>query len=148
MQILVADRGTIERGFLVRSSYALISICDPDAHPARVPKCSALKATLHLAFHDAEPVANLRLPPRIVPMSEEHAAEIWRFVTRHKDQVGAFVVQCHQGMSRSPAVAAALAVYLGQDDRPFWREHAPNLHVYELMRRTMPGAEGGGERRP
>jgi predicted protein tyrosine phosphatase len=141
MQVFVTDRKAIESGFLVRSTYALISICDPGSTRARIRKSSALRATLHLAFHDAEPTANLKLPTQIVLMTEKHAAKIWRFVTRHKDHVGAFVVQCHQGMSRSPAVAAALAVYLGVDERPFWRDYSPNQHVYRLLRAAMPASE-------
>jgi len=96
-----------------------------------------LKATLHLAFDDAEPSATLQQPPWIRLMSSRQATQILRFVDEHKDHVGAFVVHCHQGMSRSPAVAAALAKYLGVDDRPFWKEFTPNMHVYELLRQAM-----------
>lgn len=138
MNVFVTDRKSIERGFLVRSSYALISIRDPDKAKARIPKTAGLRATLHLAFHDSEPSEELELPAEIVIPTEEHAREIWHFVDEHKDNVGAFVVHCHQGMSRSPAVAAAIAVYLGLDDHRFWEEHSPNQYVHELMLKTMP----------
>jgi hypothetical protein len=36
-------------------------------------------------------------------------------------------------MSRSPAVAAAIARKLGIDETRFWDEHQPNRYVYELM---------------
>jgi predicted protein tyrosine phosphatase len=138
MEILVTDRQSIERGFLVRCSYALISIRDPGVRRARIPKSTALRGVLHLAFHDAEPVRNMPLPGDVVLMSEGQAREIWQFVDRQKADVGAFVVHCHQGMSRSPAVAAALATYLGLDDSAFWRDYMPNRHVYRVMRETMP----------
>jgi predicted protein tyrosine phosphatase len=78
------------------------------------------------------------LPTRVRALSRAQSQQIWRFVDLHKARVGAFVVHCHQGMSRSPAVAAALAVYLGLDEQPFWQEYQPNRYVYELMRQTMP----------
>ncbi len=142
MEVFVTDRRSIEQGYLVRSSYALISIRDPDAAKARIPKAAGLRATLHLAFHDAEPEASMELPPHIVLPTEDHARMIWRFVDEHKEQVGAFVVHCHQGMSRSPAVAAALARYLGLSDDQFWEEHAPNQYLNELMMNTIPGRDG------
>jgi predicted protein tyrosine phosphatase len=143
MKIVATDRGSIERGLLVRSSYALISIRDPDASRARIPKAAGLRATLHLAFHDAEPDGGMELPAEIVLPTEDHAREIWHFVDEHKDSVGAFVVHCHQGMSRSPAVAAALAIYLGLSDRRFWEEHSPNQYLHDLMLKTIPGRGGG-----
>ena len=139
IQILVTDRASIELGFLVRSSYALISIRDSDAKRARVPKVAGLRGFLHLAFDDAEPLGSAKLPAHIKSITVTDARRIWRFVKEHRTTVGAFVIHCHQGMSRSPAVAAALAVYLGMDEKPFWREHAPNLYVYRLLCDTRPG---------
>jgi predicted protein tyrosine phosphatase len=143
MNVYVTDRRSIERGFLVKSTYALISIRDPDAKKARIPKASGLRATLHLAFHDSEPSDDLDLPAEIVMPTEEHARQIWQFVDEHKDSVGAFVVHCHQGMSRSPAVAAAIATYLGLSDGRFWEEHAPNQYLHDMMLKTMPNHDGG-----
>jgi predicted protein tyrosine phosphatase len=59
---------------------------------------TALTGVLHLAFHDAEPTKSFRFPPEIKPMTQSQAKQIWRFVARHKTQVVAFVVHCHQGM--------------------------------------------------
>jgi predicted protein tyrosine phosphatase len=137
-KIVITDRDSIESGLLVRSTYALISIRDAGAKRARIPKPTALRGVLHMAFDDAEPSAAMRLPPHVKVMSRAQAQRIWRFVDQHLAHIGAFVLNCHQGMSRSPAVAAALAVYFGQDDRPFWRDYMPNRHVYGLLRETMP----------
>ncbi len=71
-------------------------------------------------------------------MLPTHAKSIWQFVNQYKGQVGAFVVHCHQGMSRSPAVAAAIARYLKLDETRFWRDYQPNPFVYKLMIETMP----------
>jgi hypothetical protein len=43
-------------------------------------------------------------------------------------------------MSRSPSVAAAVAVYLGLDEERFWKKYILNQHVYQVMRETMPRA--------
>ena len=85
---------------------------DSDAARARVPKVAGLRGVLHLAFDDAEPTGSFQLPADIKLMTQHQTRRIWRFVRYHREQVGAFVVQCHQGMSRSPAVAAAIALYL------------------------------------
>jgi len=71
-------------------------------------------------------------------MTEDAARQIWRCVAKHKATVGTIVVQCEQGMSRSSAVAAAIAKGLGLDEAPFWREYQPNRYVYARMCRTHP----------
>ncbi len=65
MKIIVTDRDSIQRGIVVRSSYAVISICDPDSPPAHIPKVSAVRGILYLAFHDTEPTAKFQPPPKI-----------------------------------------------------------------------------------
>ena len=142
MEFLVRDRDSIEHGILVRSSYVVISIRDPDKRRAHIPKHSGLRDVLHLAFHDAEPSAGMTLPDDVVLMSSEQAKQIWQFVRRWEGEVGAVVVHCEQGMSRSPAVAAALCRAYGGDETPFFREFQPNRFVYRLM----VGCQGEGER--
>ena len=133
MEFIVQDRDSIEHGVLVRSSYIVVSIRDPDKRKARVRRQPGLRDVLYLAFHDAEPVANMTLPADITLMSEDHAKQIWQFVRKWERQVGAVVVHCEQGMSRSPAVAAALCKAYGGDERCFFREYQPNGYVYKLM---------------
>jgi predicted protein tyrosine phosphatase len=141
MKLLVTDRQSIEKGIVVRSSYALISIRDSDAKPVRLPNPTGPREVLHLAFDDSEPVAGVKFTREVQLMSADQAREIWRFVDKHKSQVGAFVVHCKAGMSRSPAVAAALAVYLKLDEQMILQKYQPNRFVYDLMRQTMPGNE-------
>lgn len=64
------------------------------------------------------------------------AGEIWEFVRRQPVSVGAVVVHCEGGVSRSPAVAAALCKGLGGDDSCFFRQYKPNAYVYRLMCET------------
>lgn len=69
----------------------------------------------------------------ITYVTEADAKAIWTFVREHAGHYDAVVVHCEQGMSRSPAVAAALAKGLGLDARRFWRDYQPNQFVYELL---------------
>jgi predicted protein tyrosine phosphatase len=144
---MVTDRTGIERGIRVRSSYAVISISDPGSRRPKVRKQSGLRAVLRLCFHDAEPTGMPDLDRRVTCMHADQARQIWEFVTQHAD-VGTIVVHCEAGMSRSPAVAAALCEAMGMDDR-FSREYQPNAHVYRLVldaaptRQTQPRPAGG-----
>ena len=133
MQFRITDRNGIEHGIVVRSSYIVISIRDPGRHKASVRRQSGLRGILYLAFSDTEPVASLALPREIVPMTPDHADQIWKFVREHESQVGTIVVHCEQGMSRSPAVAAALCKAMGGDDARFWHQYQPNPQVYRLV---------------
>ncbi len=129
MKLIVASREEIERGILVWEPYAVISISDPGSRKPRIRKPILFRGALFLKFHDAED----QLRPDIVLMKPSHAKRIWRFVREYQDRIGALVVHCEQGASRSPAVAASIARALGDDDSLFFREYVPNRYVYELM---------------
>lgn len=137
MQFIVEDRATVEDGIAISLPYIVISIHDPGRYPPHVPRTAGLRGVLTLAFHDAEPCASLELPSVIKLMTEADAERIWQFVQEHRDAIGAIVCHCEQGMSRSPAVAAALAEALGEDPAPITRWAQPNQHVYELLKRTI-----------
>ena len=137
MQFIVHDRQSIEHGIVVRAAYIVISIRDPDKRPVRVPRPAGLRDVLFLTFHDAEPARGLKLPDHVQLMQASDATKIWDFVQQHRDEVGAIVCHCEQGMSRSPAVAAALAEALGEDADAIRAESQPNQYVYELLRDTI-----------
>lgn len=132
MKFIVRDRESVQQGILVRSSYILISIRDPERPKVRVPKQSGLRDVLYLAFHDVDPAGDTALPDDVTLMTHEDAKRIWSFVKKWEKKIGSVVVRCEQGMSRSPAVAAALCKSMGGDDRFFWQEYRPNRHVYRL----------------
>ena len=138
MKVMVTDRRTIESGMAVRTPYIVVSIRDPGTPKPRIPRTSGLKEVLHVAFHDAEPVKSFRTPSKIVFMKPAHARAIWKFVGRHKDAVGSIVCHCEQGMSRSPAVALALAEALGSSAKHIRTNYQPNQYVYDLMRAATP----------
>ncbi len=137
MQFIVEDRYTVEDGIAVRVPYIVISIRDPGRRPARIPRTAGLRGTLRLFFHDAEPTNGMTLPDSIQLMTVADAERIWRFVQEHLGDIGAIVCHCEQGMSRSPAVAAALAEALGEDPAPIVAWTQPNQTVYQLLKRTI-----------
>ena len=134
MQFIVVGRQEIEQGVIVRQPYAVISISDPDKPRPRILKTVLLRGSLFLRFHDVED----QMRPDIVMMKPAQARRIWRFVEQQAPEIGALVVQCEQGASRSPAVAAAICKTLGGDDSRFFQEYVPNRYVYDLMLKTAP----------
>ena len=133
MNFIVAGRQEIEAGILVRTAYVVISITDPESSPARIQRPAGFRDLLRLQFHDAEPVEGFTLPPDIVLMNEGHAKSIWQFVKQWQETVQTIVVHCEQGMSRSPAVAAAICNVVNGDGSQFFQEYMPNRYVYDLM---------------
>lgn len=137
IEIIVTDRASVEAGLVVRASYVLISIRDPDKPPVRYRRGGGCRAVLELAFHDAEPTPGFQPTRPITLMTEDDAKAIWAFVQKHAADVGAIVVHCEQGMSRSPAVAAGIAKGVGVDGQRFFSEFQPNGYVYDLINETM-----------
>ena len=133
MDFVVAGRQEIEAGIPVRTAYVVISITDPGSTPARIQRPAGFRDVLRLQFHDAVPVTIFKMPPDIVLMNEDHAKSIWRFVKQWQEKVETIVVHCEQGMSRSPAVAAAICNVLDGDGSQFFQEYMPNRYVYDLM---------------
>lgn len=133
MEVHVFGRAEIEEGILIRCAYAVISIRDPGRPRAKIKKQAGLRDQIFLTFHDAEPTIGFNLPAEIKLITPAQADEICDFVHRHKTTVGAIVVHCEQGMSRSPAVAAAISDALGLDPGRFWQLYTPNQHVYHTV---------------
>ena len=142
LKFIVTDRKTIEAGLLVRSSYIVISIRDSAKRRVKVRKQAGLRDLLYLAFDDAEPTDQMASPAAITLMTPRQARKIWEFVDKYRESIGAVVVHCEQGMSRSPAVVAALCKAMGGDDRRFWREYQPNRYVYRLVLEAAPRPMG------
>jgi len=146
MKFIVASRNDIERGIVVRTPYVVVSITDPGTRRPRIPKPAGFRDAMYLQFHDAEPVKGERLPSEIVLMTRGHAEMIWDFVSRHQDRVGTVVVHCEQGMSRSPAVAAAIAKRFDINNDCFFLQWQPNVYIYALMCSTAADNESAADR--
>ena len=137
MNFIVTDRASIEAGIVVRTAYVVISIRDPGKRKARIKRGTGLLDILYLAFHDAEPCDGESLSPEIVPMTLKDARAIWKFAKRNRQNVGTIVCHCEQGMSRSPAVALALAEELNGDAGEIHANSQPNQYVYQIVREAI-----------
>jgi predicted protein tyrosine phosphatase len=148
MTIHVFDRQTVERGVPLQRPHVLISIFDPDSRrgPAKLPPDPNRVDVLTLGFHDAllpSDPENEGVPPGIHLLSDEQVRSVVDFVERHRNGVSAIVVHCNQGLSRSPAVAAAIAEHLGEESNGFWKRHSPNATVYQLLKRAFAERQTG-----
>jgi predicted protein tyrosine phosphatase len=133
MEFIVTDRRSIETGIVVNTPYIIISIHTPNWPQPEIPCRCGLKAVLYTSFHDAEPTGGFSLPADMVLMTSEQARIIWKFVKQHRKKVETIVCHCEQGISRSPAVAIALAEAFGSDVTEIRENSHPNQHVYRLM---------------
>lgn len=115
------------------ADYLLISIQDPDEPPAELPEPPNCRGLLRLQFDD---ITGRRDGQTL--FSSDQALEILDFVHEHRAEVTMIACHCKMGMCRSPAVLAALAAAMGQEDdflrnergRPKFR---PNRYVYEVL---------------
>lgn len=82
---------------------------------------------LQLAFWDASSGAGV--------FSKEQAATVLDFVRDHWDRAGTFLIHCEAGLSRSPAVAAAVShvMYGYGAERSWFDQYNLNRHVYSAV---------------
>jgi len=133
MKILVMNRQSAIatlRGNLYGHSTLVISISDPDKDNPTYQNENLVDA-IYVKFWDVEkdyPNQN------IYRVTREEVADIKPFIDKYKDKnVDYLIVHCEAGISRSAAVASAIAEYLGLNQTFFDEEHHPNYHVYKLM---------------
>jgi predicted protein tyrosine phosphatase len=55
------------------------------------------------------------------------------------EDITTLIVHCAAGVSRSPAVAAAISQYLYGDDGNFFETQVPNKYVYEVLLKYLKG---------
>jgi predicted protein tyrosine phosphatase len=123
--------------------HVIISIRTPGAPPVNVRRGRNTLAVLFMEFPDLdENYRTIRAiePPRAKRYSDgelftgAHAREILTFVNKHKSKIVSIIVQCEGGMSRSPAIAAALSKLMNGDDSRYFKDgRQPNMLVYDTM---------------
>jgi predicted protein tyrosine phosphatase len=95
-------------------------------------------AALLIQFDDCSP--NERLVAK--PLLKKEARQIWQFFHQWQDSIELLVVNCEAGISRSPAVAAAILESIGQDSSYcYHRRFMPNFYVKKVMLATHPSRE-------
>lgn len=151
-KIMVRNRARVERKTDWPGSYVVISMYDYHGHPPTIPQTDRLRGVLSLRFQDFDPVRreyqkDEKYQNTLVSemwMRPEHGRQIWDFLNRHAD-VDTIVVHCNAAVSRSPAVAMAVADCLGLG-RPVidWyndcegkidpSREVNNAHVYQVCK--------------
>ncbi len=114
--------------------WACISIATEEDSFVRIQRRKR-RGLLQLAFADMEtPI------PGLIMFNRDHAHDILDFVTLHWPQIETLMIHCEHGLSRSPAVAAAIArLKLGKYRRYFQEPYMPNRYVYQLLLETASG---------
>jgi predicted protein tyrosine phosphatase len=72
-------------------------------------------------------------------ISDTQAQEIAGFVLEHKEETDVLVCQCHYGISRSAACAAAVAEYYYGNGKSYFSDYRyhPNKRVYKKVLREL-----------
>lgn len=120
---------------------AVISITDPDKPEAELHP--GWGAALRLAFHDSDPLTFPGMNLDMISMHEAQGRCISGFLETLPPGVRTLVVHCRAGISRSAAVAKAVADTLGL---PFDADYKDfNRHVYAVTRQALgaPAARAG-----
>ena len=86
---------------------------------------------LQLEFYDAD-LARPEYEPEFL-FNKYHAEQILDFVDEIQDKIELLMVHCEAGMSRSPAVGAAIAKLGWNDDQVFFDKYTPNMKVYRTL---------------
>jgi predicted protein tyrosine phosphatase len=123
--------------FECETPWACISIATTEDSFVSIPR-RRRRGILQLAFADmVEPL------PGLILFDRDHAHDILDFVTHYWPRIETLMVHCEQGLSRSPAVAAAIArLKQGKNRRFFQAPYVPNGYVYRTLLET---AEGRGD---
>lgn len=71
--------------------------------------------------------------------SKEDALAIKNFISSRLDNLEQIVCSCDAGISRSPAMAAAISYWLNGSDKSIWDNHkyTPNSFVYTTLLYTL-----------
>jgi predicted protein tyrosine phosphatase len=129
VEIFVYSRAAIERLPPHDVPHVIVSVTSGDTDVAVLPSSSSCRGILRLVFSDIGEEAGVDG----IVFTREHARTVWEFLERHRAAITRLVVHCDAGLSRSPAIAAAVAkAWLG-DDNEFFRRYLPNQHVYRTL---------------
>jgi predicted protein tyrosine phosphatase len=135
MDIYVYSRSAIEAVRPHEVPHVIISITSNVGDVARLRTSGACRGILRLSFLDADVSSDQH--PEADLFSQDQAARIWAFVLQHRADIERLLVHCDAGMSRSPAVAAAISKGLSGDDSAFFGgRYRPNMRVYRMLLQT------------
>lgn len=124
--------------FVCDVPWIAISIVSDVCHWPKLSEDNRL-GLLQLAFHDRSDPLYLNHPlTGLLYFQPQQALHIWDFINKYGEDAECLLVHCEAGVSRSAAVAAAIAlVQRGRGgDEEFFTSRSrfvPNMHVYRTM---------------
>jgi predicted protein tyrosine phosphatase len=135
MEFFVYSRPAVEMILPFDAPHVFISITTPnDPDPAKLPENEHTRGVLRLSFSDIDqefrsPLGEDPDDTRVL-FSSEHGRQVIDFIEERWEHIQVVIVHCDAGMSRSPAVAAALEKLFNQDDALYFKRYHPNMRVY------------------
>lgn len=133
MNIIVLSKAEA-KDFWLYEPWAAISIAPHYGLHPKIPvdnRCGLLQ----IAFGDIERETDPRWRHKFGELiTPEDADKIWWFIEGHVSRIKTLMIHCEAGISRSPAVAAAICDKYNLDGRKYF--HSPyciNKTVYETM---------------
>lgn len=133
--ILVKCREEMENFGFCEEKHIIISIYSDNDTPADIKKLDTCVDILAIQFADIDLGTIEKYPQAKIKytiFNEEKAKQIIEFVNKYKD-IKTIYVHCDAGISRSPAVAAALSLKINGNDYEFFKKYIPNRLVYRIM---------------
>lgn len=134
MEFFVYSRQAIEAIEPHEVSHVVVSITTPgDPKEVKLPLNEHTQALLTLEFHDIDRIVQGYNDHLESKMFSKEQARLIRTFAAWNQEVERFIVHCDAGMSRSPAVAAAVSKMLYGDDMRFFKRYHPNRRVYYMI---------------
>ena len=132
MEFYVYSRNALDAARPHEVPHVIISITSSPEDVARLRANEMCRGIMRLSFPDADTPSDQYAED--VLFSREHAMKVWTFVLQHLPEIQRVIVHCDAGVSRSPAVAAAISKVLTGDDAEFFGgRYRPNMRVYRTL---------------
>lgn len=130
VDVIVIPKNKLQE-YLTNKNYIVISTTTDDDAPAIVNVTE--DKVIRFTFEDKGKGDNGRI------FSKTEAMQIKDFISQHLDNLEQIVCSCDAGVSRSPAMAAAISYWLNGSDKQIWDnpKYIPNNHVYTTLLYTL-----------
>ena len=120
------------------NSHVFISITAPGVIPVELPDNVFRRAELFLSFDDIENVKELAAfdrDPETWPIifNYSHANKVMNLLLENIPYLSTILINCDSGVSKSPAVAAAIDRFFGGDGKIFFEKYQPNNLVFKIL---------------
>jgi len=137
LQFIVLNEYSVQK-YDIAEKHILISITSPGYEHPKLPESKSRLGLLQIKFHDID--KDLIIKGKKYPaFTKEQANIILDFFNKYKSRANTIICQCEVGVSRSPAVAAALCKINKQNDNKFFKYYCPNMFVYRTLLNTIKG---------